>query len=154
MKRSINMTIHCSTLCCTKGLERAQMCTLGTSGINCGGYYTALRRNSVIFAMLESFSEYHLKWETKVKNTLHSTCSKCGLQSRSGCIIITRKLVRNEKTFGCSWLSNFTFTFHFHALEKEMATHSSALAWRIPGMAEPGGLPSLGLHKSDTTDMT
>ena len=96
------MTIHCSTMCCTKGLERAQMCTLGTSGINCGGYYTALRRNSVIFAMLESFSEYHLKWETKVKNTLHSTCSKCGLQSRSGCIIITRKLVRNEKTFGCS----------------------------------------------------
>ena len=148
------MTIHCSTMCCTKGLERAQMCTLGTSGINCGGYYTALRRNSVIFAMLESFSEYHLKWETKVKNTLHSTCSKCGLQSRSGCIIITRKLVRNEKTVGCSWLSNFTFTFHFHALEKEMATHSSALAWRIPGMAEPGGLPSLGLHKSDTTDMT
>ena len=43
-------------------------------------------------------------------------------------------------------LSNFTFTFHFHALEKEMATHSSVLAWRIPGMAEPGGLPSMGLH--------
>ena len=44
-------------------------------------------------------------------------------------------------------LSNFTFTFHFHALEKEMATHASILAWRIPGMAEPGGLPSMGLHK-------
>ena len=43
-------------------------------------------------------------------------------------------------------LSNFTFTFHFHALEKEMATHSSVLAWRIPGMGEPGGLPSMGLH--------
>ena len=43
-------------------------------------------------------------------------------------------------------LSDFTFTFHFHALEKEMATHSSVLAWRIPGMAEPGGLPSMGLH--------
>ena len=41
-------------------------------------------------------------------------------------------------------LSNFTFTFHCHALEKEMATHSSVLAWRIPGMAEPGGLPSMG----------
>ena len=41
-------------------------------------------------------------------------------------------------------LSNFTFTFHFHALEKEMATHSSVLAWRIPGMGEPGGLPSMG----------
>ena len=47
-----------------------------------------------------------------------------------------------------SWtlLSDFTFTFHFHALEKEMATHSSVLAWRIPGKGEPGGLPSLGLH--------
>ena len=44
-------------------------------------------------------------------------------------------------------LSNFTFTFHFHALEKEMATHSSVLAWRIPGMGEPGGLPSMGLHR-------
>ena len=43
-------------------------------------------------------------------------------------------------------LSNFTFTFHFHALEKEMATHSSVLAWRIPGMAEPGGMPSMGSH--------
>ena len=42
-----------------------------------------------------------------------------------------------------TWLSNFTFTFHFHALEKETATHSSVLAWRIPGMAESGGLPSM-----------
>ena len=44
-------------------------------------------------------------------------------------------------------LSDFTFTFHFHALEKEMATHSSVLARRIPGMGEPGGLPSMGLHR-------
>ena len=44
-------------------------------------------------------------------------------------------------------LSDFPFTFHFHALEKEMATHSSVLAWRIPGMREPGGLPSMGLHR-------
>ena len=43
-------------------------------------------------------------------------------------------------------LSDFTFTFHFHALEKEMATHSSILAWRIPGMGEPCGLPPLGWH--------
>ena len=41
-------------------------------------------------------------------------------------------------------LSNFTFTFHFHALEKKLATHSSVLSWRIPGMAEPGWLPSMG----------
>ena len=48
-----------------------------------------------------------------------------------------------------SWtrLSDFTFTFHFHALEKETASHSSVLAWRIPGMGEPGGLPSMGSHR-------
>ena len=44
-------------------------------------------------------------------------------------------------------LINFTFTFHFHPLEKEMATHSSVLAWRIPGMGKPGGLLSMGLHR-------
>ena len=43
-------------------------------------------------------------------------------------------------------LSDFTFTFHFHALEKEMATHSNVLVWRIPGTGEPGGLSSMGLH--------
>ena len=52
---------------------------------------------------------------------------------------------------GATWsrtrLSNFTFTFHVHALEKEMATHSSILGWRIPGMEEPGGLPSMGSHR-------
>ena len=46
-----------------------------------------------------------------------------------------------------TWLSDFPFTFHFHALEKEMATHCSGLAWRIPGTAEPGGLPSMGSHR-------
>ena len=44
-------------------------------------------------------------------------------------------------------LSKFTFPLHFHALEKEMATHSSVLAWRIPGTGEPGGLPSMGSHR-------
>ena len=44
-------------------------------------------------------------------------------------------------------LSDFTFTFHFHTLEKEMTTHSSVLAWRIPGTGEPGGLPSVGSHR-------
>ena len=45
-------------------------------------------------------------------------------------------------------LSDFTFTFHFHALEKEMATHSGVFAWRIPGTVEPGGLPSMGSHRA------
>ena len=48
---------------------------------------------------------------------------------------------------GRTRLSNFTFTFHFHALEKEMATHSNVLAWRIPGTGEPGGLLSMALHR-------
>ena len=48
---------------------------------------------------------------------------------------------------GWTRLSDFTFTFHFHALEKEMATHSSVLDWRIPGTGEPGGLPSMGSHR-------
>ena len=53
-------------------------------------------------------------------------------------------------------LSDFTFAFHFHALEMEMATHSSVLAWRIPGMGEPGGLPSMGSHgvRHDWSDLT
>ena len=50
-------------------------------------------------------------------------------------------------TEGRAWLSDLTFTFYFHALEKEMATHSSVLAWRIPGMGEPGRLPSMGSHR-------
>ena len=51
-------------------------------------------------------------------------------------------------------LNDFTFAFHFHALEKEMATHSSVLAWRIPGKGEPGELPSLGSHRVDTIEAT
>jgi len=55
---------------------------------------------------------------------------------------------------GQTRLSDFTFTFHFHALEKEMATHSSVLSWRIPGMARPGGLPLWDRTESDTTEAT
>ena len=58
-------------------------------------------------------------------------------------------------TEGRTQLSDFTFTFHFHALEEEMATHSSVLAWRIPGTGEPGGLPVYGGHtESDMTEAT
>ena len=57
------------------------------------------------------------------------------------------KAVVHGVTEGQTGLSGFTFTFCFHALEKEMATHSSVLAWRIPGTGEPGGLPALGSHR-------
>ena len=53
----------------------------------------------------------------------------------------------HEVTKSQTWLRDFAFTFHFHALEKEMATHSSVLAWRIPGTGEPGGLPSMESHR-------
>ena len=53
-----------------------------------------------------------------------------------------------------TWLSDFTFTFHFHALEKKMATHSSVLAWIIQGTGEPDGLPSMGHTELDTTEAT
>ena len=71
----------------------------------------------------------------------------------------TLSCLENSMDRGASWaavngvamswarLSDFTFTFHFHALEEEMATHSSVLAWRIPGRGEPGGLPSPGSHR-------
>ena len=69
-------------------------------------------------------------------------------------VLLPGKSHGRRSLVGCSpWgreesrLSDFTLTFHFHALEKEMATHSSVLAWRIPGMVEPGGLPSMGLHR-------
>ena len=70
-------------------------------------------------------------------------------------VLLPGKSRRRKSLVGCSpWghysgtrLSDFTFTFHFHALEKEMATHSSVLAWRIPGIGKPGGLPSLGSHR-------
>ena len=63
------------------------------------------------------------------------------MDSEAGCAVV------HGVTKSRTRLSDFTFTFHFHALEKEMATHSSGLAWRIPGMGEPGGLPSMGSHR-------
>ena len=57
------------------------------------------------------------------------------------------KAAVHEVDEGRTRLSDLTFTFNFHALEKEMATHSSVLAWRIPGTGEPGGLPSMGSHR-------
>ena len=69
-------------------------------------------------------------------------------------VLLPGKSHGQRSLVGCSpWgleelrLSDFTFTFHFHALEKKMATHFSVLAWRIPGMGEPGGLPSMGSHR-------
>ena len=70
-------------------------------------------------------------------------------------VLLPGKSHKRRSLVGCSpwgpksWtrLSDFTFTFHFHALEKEVVTHSSVLAWRIPGTGDPGGLPSMGSHR-------
>ena len=76
-------------------------------------------------------------------------------QWQSTPVLLPRKSYGRRSLVGCipgvaksrTRLSDFTFTFHFHALEKEMATHSNVLAWRIPGTGEPGRLPSMGLHR-------
>ena len=62
--------------------------------------------------------------------------------------MIALQAMQEKKSMGSLGVGHdFIFTFHFHALEKEMATHSSVLAWRIPGMVEPDGLPSMGSHR-------
>ena len=98
-----------------------------------------------------------------------SSCSEQGLLSSCGApathcgegdgTLLRYSCLENPMDGGAWWaavhgvaqsqtrLSDFTFTFHFHTLEKEMATHSSVRAWRIPGTGEPGGLPSMGLHR-------
>ena len=62
--------------------------------------------------------------------------------------VLEKDLQSMESLKSQARLNGFTSTFHFHALEKEMATHFSVLAWRIPGTAEPGGLPSMGSHRA------
>ena len=64
------------------------------------------------------------------------------LMDREACHAVVHGVTKSQTR-----LSNFTFTFHFHKLEKEMATHSSILAWRIPGTEEPSGLSSMGSHR-------
>jgi len=96
-----------------------------------------------------------IKWCNFLKDNL--TVSSKFIQRRQWHptpVLLPRKSHGRRSLVGCSpwgrwsWtrLSDFTFPFHFPALEKEMATHSSVLAWRIPGTGEPGGLPSMGSH--------
>ena len=78
---------------------------------------------------------------------LEHTCSLsvCSTMTLIQMMIIKPKVIIRQKLWYVSHVC--TFTFHFYALEKEMATHSGVLAWRIPGTAEPGGLPSVGSHR-------
>ena len=86
---------------------------------------------------------------------LHNYCFLEWRQWHPTPVLLPGKSQGWRSLVGCSpwvsksrtWLSDLTFTFYFHALEKELATHSSVLAWRIPGTGEPGGLPSMGSHR-------
>ena len=97
--------------------------------------------------------------ETRLKRLSSSSSSRVDLPGESNGNPLQYSCLESPKDGGAWWvavhgvvksqtqLSNFPFTFHFHALEKEIATHSSVLAWRIPGTGEPGGLPSIGSHR-------
>ena len=84
-----------------------------------------------------------MRWLDGITNSMDMSLSKLRelVMDREAWCAAVHGVARNQAR-----LSDFTFTFHFHALEKEMATHSSVLAWRIPGTGEPGGLPSMGSH--------
>ena len=69
------------------------------------------------------------------------------MEVRMQCVITERMFEFRKFASDLPLTSDFTFTFHFHALEKAMATHSRVLAWKIPGTEEPGGLPSMGSHR-------
>ena len=84
------------------------------------------------------FSEYYGEGNG---TPLQYSCLENPTDGRAWCAAV------HGVTRGRTQLSDFTFAFHFHALEKEMASHSSVLAWRIPGTGEPGVLPSMGMHR-------
>ena len=97
-----------------------------------------------------------MNWEIRTDMNIHTAMHKIGEGDGTP---LQHSCLENPMDRGAWWaavhgvvksqtrLSDFTFTFHFHALEKEIATHSSVLAWRIPGSGEPGGLPSMGSHR-------
>ena len=105
-------------------------------------------------------AKLHVEIDSERVQSLIYNMKECNLSNREGSgTPLQYSCLENPMDGGTLWaavhgvakswtrLSDFTFTFHFHALEKEMATHSSVLAWRIPGTGEAGGLPSMGSHR-------
>ena len=95
-------------------------------------------------------------WEVQEEDTWSDSVNSGTVEAEGNGTPLQYSCLANPMDGGAWWvgvsksqtrLSDPTFTFHFHALEKEMATHFSVLAWRIPGMGEPGGLPSIGSHR-------
>ena len=101
-------------------------------------YFDALTSGSLKFSL---FAFYHRISEKAMAPPLQCSCLENPVDGGAWWAAVHG--VAKSRT----QLSDFTFTFPFHALEKEMATHSSVLAWRLPGTGEPGGLPSVGSHK-------
>ena len=104
------------------------------------------------------YTQNHL-WQSHRDSTLYIQANKQTVAGEDSGTPLQYSCLENPMDGGAWWaavhgviegqirLSDFTFPFHFHALEKEMVTHSSVLAWRIPGTGEPGGLPSMGSHR-------
>ena len=123
-----------------------------------GGFFTIrATKEAWLCIALCLWENSHIKWTYIVET--HVVWEGDGTPLQYSCLenpmdggawwAIVHGVAKNQ-----TWLSDFTFTFHFHALEKEMATHSSVLAWRIPGTEEPGRLPSMGLHRVRHTEAT
>ena len=112
--------------------------------VNLWNYYYTFERKFKIFSLRLPFANYSHLYQLigeGLGNPLQYSCLENPMDGGAWWATVHGV----DKSW--RWLSDFTFTFHFHALEREMATHSSVLAWRILGTEEAGGLPSMGLHR-------
>ena len=139
------LPFHFSLSCIAEGIGSSLQCSCLENPRDGGAWWTA------IYGVAQSQTQ--LKWLSSSSkegngNSLQYSCLENPVDIGAWWAAV------HGVTQSWTRLSNFTFTFHLHALEKEMATHSSVLAWRIPGSGEPGGLPSMGSHESDMTEVT